>query len=306
MIDLKPIRVFLTVAEQASFLAAARELGMSAASVTRIVARLEAELGVQLLLRTTRQVALTSEGALIAARYRPLMAEFDTVTEELLRAARPDQGVLRINAPLSLGIQMLPEVIDRFRQAYPGISVQLRLTDRLLDVIAEDCDLAIRVSGPPGDKSTIWRKLCEMRLMAVAAPGLMAQGRIPTEPGMAREEGLYMSYGEGPETWEFHQSGARRSLRAGAQVVSNNGDFLVQMAERGAGVCVLPEFLVARGIAAGRLVQVWPDWQLPSLWLTLFYPPYEKLPPLVASFADFFEAFVTSQGGAQPQGSEKS
>lgn len=114
MKDLKPVRVFLKVAELSSFSDASRVLGMTPASVTRIVAKLEADLGQQLLLRTTRAVSLTTAGALVAARYRPVLEQFDRVTDEVTRTTMPDSGHLSINAPISLGLRLLPDLIVQF------------------------------------------------------------------------------------------------------------------------------------------------------------------------------------------------
>lgn len=293
MIELKPIRVLRAVSDLKSFTLAAQEIGLAPASVTRIIAQLEADLGTQLLVRTTRQVALTSAGATVLARYRPLLEGFDEVTDDLQRALRPDKGHLRLTAPVSLGVALLPDVVSSFRTAYPNISVEINFTDTLLDVLEENCDLAIRVSGPPTDKSTIWRKLCEVPRHMVAAPGLFDQAPRPTHPNDLNQR-LLMSYSARgkSEVWELSQGGVHKSVRAGADVISNNGDFLNAMAMAGDGICVLPDFIVDTGLASGRLERVLPGWRASSLWLTLFYPPYEELPPVVGTFADYFEAFV--------------
>ena len=294
--DLKPIRVLIAVSDHQSFSRAARQLGLAPASVTRIIAQLEEDLGTQLLVRTTRKVALTSAGAAAIARYRPLVDGFDEITTDLLREARPDIGHLRLTAPVSLGVQLMPQVIEGFRRAYPGITVEINFTDTLIDVIGENCDLAVRVSGPPRGTSTIWRKLCEVPRHAIAAPGLFDRISEPQHPSELHTD-LMMSYGTGPEVWEFSRSGTKTSVRAGRAVISNNGDFLYSLARRGEGICVLPDFITHAGLRSGEVVKVLPDWMLSSLWLTLFYPPYEKLPPLVETFADFFENFIAQQRG---------
>ena len=298
MEDLKPVRVFLEVARQLSFARAAETLRMTPATVTRIVAALEDRLGQQLLVRTTRQVSLTSAGAMVAARFGPVVEEFDRAAEDITRAARPDLGHLRINAPLSFGIRILPGVIDAFRIAYPRIEVEVHLTDALVDIIAEECDLAIRVSRPPSDKSTIWRKLCEVPRYLVASPSLFDRMPRPDGPD-ALDPGLMLSYSASnrPETWEFSKAGQSRTVRAGKGVISNNGDFLYGLARSGAGMCVLPDFILRDGLDRGEVERVLPDWDLPSLWLTLYYPPYEQLPPIVATFNDFFETYIRDIDG---------
>jgi len=293
MQQIKPVRVFLKIAELSSFAAAARSLKMTPASVTRIVAKLEEELGQQLLVRTTRQVALTSAGAMVAARFGPVVQEFDRVTDEITRAVRPDRGQLSINAPMSLGMRLMPTLVDSFRLAYPKISLNINLTDTLVDIVEEDCDLAIRISAPPGDKSTIWRKICEVPRLAVAAPDLFERTPRPVSPDDL-DPAYCMSYSaQGQaETWSFRKSGVTRNVAAGTAVVSNNGDFLYTLARAGNGITILPDFIVRDGIDSGAVDTVLDDWTVAPLWLTLFYPPYEVLPPLVATFTDFFEAHL--------------
>ncbi|MEL6806547.1 MAG: LysR family transcriptional regulator [Pseudomonadota bacterium] len=293
MIELKPIKVLRAVSDLKSFSQAARALDLAPASVTRIINQLEQDLGTQLLVRTTRQVALTSAGATVLSRYRPLLEGFEEVTQDLQRSIRPDAGHLRLTAPVSLGIALLPQVIAGFQLAYPGISVEINFTDTLIDVIEENCDLAVRVSGPPNDKSTIWRKLCEVPRRAIAAAALFDRLPCPQHPDDLTTEVLMSYGGKGePEMWSFSRAGTQRNIRAGKRVISNNGDFLYAMARRGEGICVLPDFITGDGLQSGAIIEVLPEWSIPSLWLTLFYPPYERLPPVVGTFADYFEAFI--------------
>ena len=298
MQELKPVRVFLEVATLKSFAAAAKSLRMTPASVTRIVAKLEEDLGEQLLLRTTRQVSLTSTGAFVAARYKPLIQAFDKVEQDLEREIQPYRGRLSINAPMSFGLRIMPMLVESFRLAYPNIDLNIHLTDRLVDIVSETCDLSIRVSGPPQDKSTIWRKLCEGPLQVVAAPSLFERHPKPKSPDDLDHK-ICLSYGEeaAPEVWRFEKGALKRPFTSGQSIRSNNGDLLYQFAQSGAGIVMLPNFLVADGLAAGKVVPVLEDWAIPPLWVSLFYPPYETLPPLVATFTDFFEAYLQDLDG---------
>ena len=293
MIELKPIRVLRAVSDLKSFSLAARDLRIAPASVTRIIAQLEVDLGTQLLVRTTRQVSLTSAGATVLARYRPLLEGFEEVTHSLLRANQPDKGHLRLTAPVSLGVALLPEVISGFRLAYPNISVEINFTDTLLDVIEENCDLAVRVSGPPTDKSTIWRKLCEVPRHMIAAPSLFERIPEPNHPGELNPKVLMSYSAQGSaETWELAHAGGNRVVQAGEKIISNNGDFLYALAVAGDGICVLPDFITGNGLKSGEVKLILPGWSVTSLWLTLYYPPYEQLPPIVSTFAEYFETFV--------------
>ncbi|MGD1885623.1 MAG: LysR family transcriptional regulator [Cohaesibacteraceae bacterium] len=296
MDDLRPIRIFLNVARQRSFAAAARDLGLTPATVTRAVAKLERDLGEQLLLRTTRQVSLTSAGAVIAARYGTLVDDLDAMTAEFRKDSLADAGRLRINAPLSFGLKILPGLVDGFRLAYPHVALKVSLTDRLIDVMEEKSDLAIRISQPPEDKSTIWRKICEIPRHAVAAPSFLDRvGRTASPDDLQRAHCL--SYGEGGdgELWSFRKEQVTRSVRASENFVSNSGDLLLNLAQTGAGIAVLPRFMVSDGLAQGTLEEVLSGWTVAPLWLSLFYPPYQHFPPLVATFSDYFEAYLRDQ-----------
>jgi DNA-binding transcriptional LysR family regulator len=220
------------------------------------------------------------------------------VEADLAREIQPHRGRLAINAPMSFGLRILPECVESFRLAYPHIDLRIRLTDQLVDIVAESCDLAIRISGPPTDKSTIWRKLCEVPMQVVGAPALFERVARPQAPEDLPRE-ICLSYGDAdlPEVWRFEQGALKRPFTAGRAVHSNNGDLLYHLARSGAGLAMLPEFHVRAGIAAGEVVPVLEDWTLPPLWLSLFYPPYEALPPLVATFTEFFEAYLKDLDG---------
>ncbi|SON54003.1 D-malate degradation protein R [Hartmannibacter diazotrophicus] len=294
MSELTHIRVFLAVAEQRSFVAAARQLAMTAPSVTRAVNALEEQLGLQLFLRTTRQVSLTSAGAVYAARLGPLVAAFDEAAEEV-RAMHDDaSGPIRINAPLSFGQQILPDIATDFRAAHPKVTLSLSLTDRFIDILTEPYDLAIRISGPPKDKSTIWRKICRVRRVMVASPSYLAIHGTPQSPeDLDPHACLAYDPDALSETWDLTGEGRTRKVRAAGHFAGNNGELIARMAEKGEGIALLPLFIVEEALAAGTLAQVLPGWEAPELWLTLYYPPYDRLPIRVAKFSDFFEDYVT-------------
>ena len=176
--------------------------------------------------------------------------------------------------------------------------MSIQLTDRLVDIVTESCDLSIRLSAPPTDKSTIWRRLCTVPLRAVAAPRLFDRIAVPQTPDDLIPR-LCLSYGadESPEVWDFRKGSVKRTVTAGTAIRTNNGDLLYALARDGVGIVVLPEFLVAEGLKRGEVVPVLPDWSLPQLSLSLFYPPYETLPPLVATFSDFLEAYLADVTG---------
>ena len=294
MNEFSQIRAFLAVAEHHSFVAAARQLAMTAPSVTRAVGALEERLGVQLLLRTTRQVSLTSAGAIYAARVGPLLTEFEKADEEVREQQGEAAGLLRINAPMSLGLQILPDVASGFRAKYPDTTLSLSLTDRFVDIVSDHIDLAIRISRAPRDKSTIWRKICRVRRVLVASPSYLAAAGGIRKPADLHSRAC-LAYDEEAvsETWELSSAGRAHKVRAGQTLAGNNGDLIARLAENGEGVALLPFFIVEPALSNNRLEQVLPEWEPTPLWLTLYYPPYEKLPLRVKTFSDFFEDYVT-------------
>lgn len=292
--ELEAVRVFLAVAENRGFAAAAATLGMTPSAATRAIAALEVRLGVQLFIRTTRTVALTAAGALYAERVRPL-------TEGLARAAQETRetqglvaGTLRIAAPLSLGLKVLPSVLTQFGLAHPSVQVALSLTDTFVDILDGSVDLAIRISGVPADKSTIWRKLCAVPRLLVAAPSYLLARGTPRGPEDLSDHEL-LAYGCDPagENWELRHEGQRAVQRATGRLRADSGDLLAELAVNGEGIALLPRFIVADALASGRLAPVLEAWRPDELWLTLYYPPYARLPLRVATFSDFFEIYVT-------------
>lgn len=292
--ELEAVRVFLAVAEKRGFAAAAAALGMTPSAATRAVAALEARLGVQLFIRTTRTVALTAAGSLYADRVRPLTAGLEQAAQETRETQGLVAGTLRVAAPLSLGLKVLPPVLSQFGLVHPSVRVALSLTDAFVDILDGSADLAIRVSGMPTDKSTIWRKLCPVPRLLVAAPSYLLARGTPQSPDGLSEHDLLAYGGEAAgESWELRYEARRSVVRAAGRFRADSGDLLAALAINGEGIALLPRFIVSDALASGGLVPVLEAWQPEELWLTLYYPPYERLPLRVATFSDFFEVHVT-------------
>ena len=292
--ELESLRVFLTVAELGSFAAAARQLAMTPASVTRTIAALERRLGMQLLVRTTRQVSLTSAGAVYAARVAPLSKALADAAAETREEQGITSGTIRISAPMSLGLKVLPPVLSQFSTLHPQTHVSLTLTDSFVDIVEDAYDLAIRISGPPDDKSTIWRKIFQVQRVLVASPDYLTGRGMPLTPeDLAAHCCLSYRFDAREEQWELTKGPSRRVHKATGAFSANNGDLLARLAVNGEGIALLPRFIVDDDLAAGRLVEVLPEWSTPRIWLTLYYPPYERLPLKVATFSDFFETYIT-------------
>jgi len=297
MNDYKALKTFLAAAEKRNFAQVARELDMTPAAVTRAIAALEDDLGVQLFVRTTRQVSLTTDGAVFAAQIQPAVEALENARKEVRNAHKADQGRLRISAPTWLGKTVLPPILARFKELCPKICFEISLSDGLVDIVDGDYDLAIRISSAPSDKFTIWRKIRAVPRILVAAPG--SRFADMTHPGELTPDDCLAYSGESRrEIWVLSDGNSSMTITAGRAFSANSGEVLADMAAAGAGVAILPGFNIAEHIRSGRLVHVLRDWSPPELWLTLFYPPYQVLPPRIASFSTFFEEEVAAWMGA--------
>lgn len=205
-----------------------------------------------------------------------------------MNANKVDEGRLRISAPVWLVKAVLPEIIAGFLKLNPKMSFQVSLSDGLVNIIEDDYDLAIRISLQPSGKYTIWRKICIIPRILIAAPG--SRFVAMTHPSELKPDDCLAYSGDSRrETWSLSDGGSTVSLSAGRSFGANSGEILADMAATGLGVALLPGFNIAEHLRAGRLVHVFKGWAPPDLWLTLYYPPFQKLPPRIAAFSKFFE-----------------
>jgi DNA-binding transcriptional LysR family regulator len=291
MNDYKALRIFLLAAEKRNFAQVARELDMTPAAVTRAIAALETELGVQLFVRTTRQVSLTTDGAIFAAQVQPAVKTLEEARRDVMNAHKGDEGRLRISAPTWFGKAVLPPILAGFKERYPKMSFEISLSDGLVNIVDDDYDLAIRISSQPSDKFTIWRKIRVVPRILVAAPGSrFVSMQHPNE--LTPDDCLAYSGESRRENWVLTDGVSRMTISAGRAFSANSGEVLADMAASGAGVAMLPGFHVSVHLHTGHLVHVFKGWAPPDLWLTLYYPPYQALPPRIASFSRFFEEQV--------------
>ncbi|MBN7809176.1 LysR family transcriptional regulator [Agrobacterium rosae] len=302
MNDYKALRTFLTAAEKRNFAQVARELDMTPAAVTRAIAALEDDLGVQLFVRTTRQVSLTTDGAIYAAQIQPAFEALENARKDVMNTHKADHGRLRISAPTWFGQQVLPPILSVFRERNPKISFEVSLGDGLVNIIDDDFDLAIRISAAPSDKFTIWRKISVVKRILVAAPGSrFADIQHPSE--LTPDDCLAYSGESRRENWALSDGNGSASISAGRAFSANSGEVLASMAVEGKGVALLPKFHVSGHLRSGKLVHILAEWTPPDLWLTLYYPPYQALPPRIASFSKFFEeevpGFMAHDGGCE-------
>ncbi|WP_138470868.1 LysR family transcriptional regulator [Poseidonocella sp. HB161398] len=295
--EIEELRVFLAVAREASFAGAARTLGLPAPSVTRAVAALEARLGVQLFLRTTRRVSLTPAGADYAAQVAPLLEGLGSAAEELRERHGDLAGLIRLNAPIGFGAETLPAAIASFRREHPQVTFSVLLSDSFVDSVDDSFDLAIRISVAPRDAASIWRRICRVDRILAAAPDYLEARGVPAHPDdLADHACIGHDVRARGESWELRRDGAVARIRAGAELAANNAALMAGLALAGQGIVMLPRFMLEADLDRGALVRVLPGWQPPELWLTLYYPPLERIPARLKLFSEHVERHVTQSG----------
>ena len=296
--EIEELRVFLAVAEEQSFVGAARALGLPPPSVTRSIAALEDRLGLQLFIRTTRRVSLTPAGADYAAEVDPLLQSLGRATETLRERHGDTAGLIRLNAPLAFGTQTLPGIIAQFRILHPQVNFSIVLSDSFVASVDDSFDMAIRISQAPREVSSIWRKICRIdRVLVASATYLKARGRPDHARDLASHVCIAHDSQGRSETWELeNDSGETYRHRAGGVLAANNAALMTELARCGEGIALLPRYIVEADLATGTLQQLLPDWRPPQLWLTLYYPPLERLPARLNLFS---EHVVTSLTGAE-------
>ncbi len=281
------MQTFAAVADAGSFIGAADSLGVSKAAVSRHIADLEARLGVRLIHRTTRRLALTEEGGLFLARSRELIAGVEAAEAELGARGGAARGLLRINAPVSFGIRQLAPLWPEFQDRYPEVRLDVELADRVVDLVEEGYDLAIRIAELP-DSSLISRRLANTRIVLCASPEYLARHGEPRHPAdLADHATIAYSYWEGRDEWRFDGPDGEASVRIDPQLFSNNGDTCRAAALAHRGIILQPTFLVGDDLAAGHLVELLPDYRALELGIYALYPTRKHVAPKVRAMIEF-------------------
>lgn len=297
---IEAMRVFAAVVERSGFSAAADALDMSTPSVTRHIAWLEQRLGTRLLNRTTRRVSLTSAGAAYHERCLKLLAEFAATEAAVTAQSLEPSGTLRVNAPVSFGIARLGALAARFGQLHPQVTIDLDLSDRLVDLVEEGYDVAIRITRQPAG-SLIARPLAEAEVTLCAAPAYLARAGTPASVAeLARHACLGYRYWAGGDEWRLEGPHGEESVRVSERLRANNGDVLREAAIAGMGITLQPDFIVGQALADGRLVRILPRYRIAPVRIFAVYASRSHLAPKVRSFIDFLVA-AFAEGGALPQ-----
>ncbi|WP_035058106.1 LysR family transcriptional regulator [Andreprevotia chitinilytica] len=285
---LSAMQVFVKVVEAGSFVRAAELLDISTTAASRLVADLENHLNARLLQRTTRRLSLTEAGRAYFERATQILADIDEAESALGSETAKPSGVLRVNAPVSFGVRHLSAVLPRYQAAYPDVRLDFTLSDRVVDLVEEGYDLALRITSQPAG-NLVARRIAPIRIAVTAAPAYLATHGTPQMPQeIAGHNCLIYSYGANSDEWRFFdQSGNAQTVKVKGTLRANNGDLLVAAARAGEGLIREPTFLVGDDLKSGTLVHVLPEFTIPELALYAIYPSRRHLSAKVRSFIDF-------------------
>lgn len=281
------MRAFVEAVKANGFAAAARTLDVPRSKVSKQIQALEEELGVQLLMRTTRSLHLTSAGSGYFESARDILAAIDEAEQRAQAGTGELSGTLRINAPMSFGIRVLAPLVPVFNAEHPKVELEIVLSDQVVDPIQGGFDITVRVASLP-DSSLAARPIMPAPRLLVASPAYLERAGVPQAPADL-ENHAFLEYG-------YHQGGMTLLLARGDESVrvrmsgplrANNGDMLAVAAESGMGITLLPEFIVGGAVEAGRLVPLLAEWHAPPIAVNAVFPSSRRMPLKARAFVDF-------------------
>ncbi|MDO7844427.1 LysR family transcriptional regulator [Sphingomonas immobilis] len=278
--DLEAWAIFASVVEHRSFSGAADALGASKATVSKAISRLELRLGQSLFHRTSRRLTLTESGTVLADHARRILADAEAAEEAAHDAATAPEGLIRMTAPMTLGLVTVAPVVADFLKLHPGIEIDLNLSDAKVDIVAEGIDVALRIANLP-DSSLRARRIGPITTHIVAAPGYLAKHGRPTHPAQLGEHAV-LGYTNLTGPLRFTgPNGEEAAFRPAGPLRSNSGDALLPALRAGIGIAMLPDFIVDADLASGTLQAILTDWSPPPIALHLMTPPGNLRPARV-------------------------
>lgn len=286
--DFEAMAILAKIVECGTFVAAARELGLSKATISKAVRRLEERVGAPVFLRTTRRLSLTDTGRSLAARAAEILAQAQEAEEAAMQQASSPRGDIRLTVPMSYGVHRVAPLIAQFLQRYPDIHIDLDLNDARIDMIAEGFDAALRIADMP-DSSLIVRRICPVEQYLLAAPGLIEKyGQLTHPMQLSSLPCLSYAYAARRNVWSFwNDSGEDLSVQPSGPLRVNNGEAMVAALLAGVGFGILPNFLVDSAIARGALVRILPAWHMSRSSLYWVTPSGTHSPLRVRLLGDF-------------------
>ena len=286
--DFEALAVFAKVVELRSFAAAAGELALSKATVSKAVGRLEERLGARLFNRTSRRLALTDAGQRLSERAARLLADGEAAESEALAQSAAPRGHVRLAVPMTFGVKAVAPLLPEFLEEYPEVTIDLHLSDATVDLIGDGFDAGLRIARLP-DSSLIARRLCAMPRYTVAAASYLKRHGRPTHPmQLAQHRCFGYAYLSTPHVWHYtNAAGEQASVRPAGPLRVNNGEALMPALLAGLGIADLPEFIVGEAVAAGDVEVILKGWKQAEGAVHLVTPPGGPRPARVEVLADF-------------------
>ena len=298
MYRLQAMTVFAKVVEQGSFARAAERLDISTSACSRQVAELEAHLDTRLLNRTTRRLSLTESGQAFYERCVQLLADLEEAELAAAESAARPRGTIRLTTSINFGVRHVSPAIGAFMAKYPQVRFDVSLSDRIVDLVEEGYDLAVRI-GSAGGETVVARRLGEARMIACAAPAYLKQYGTPKAPeDLARHRCLTYEYLHARNLWQFRdRDGRERAVRVTGPLHSNNGDLLAAAAVQGVGIAFEPDFILGPDLKAGRLVPLLQSFAAPASPIYAVYQSRRYLSAKVRAFVDFLAERFSGKSG---------
>jgi DNA-binding transcriptional LysR family regulator len=302
MDKLSAMATFVRAVDAGSLSGAARSLPSSLTSVSRQISALEGHFGTRLLLRTTRQLALTDEGRILYEHAKAILGEVKEIEAALSHNRHQPSGRIRVASPSLMGRLVIAPLLAEFLRRYPALSIDLLLVDRAVDLVEEDIHLAIRI-GRLRDSQLVARKLADLRMIVCASPAYLARRGVPEAPGdLAHHDCLVFSDMPGSAEWRFaDDSRAGRKIRISGRLWMNSLDALATAAKDGAGIVRVPSWQAEADLAAGRLVRLLAEYEPAPVPLHLTFQPSRPASPKIRAFVDYL---VERWRGIDPFGAQ--
>ncbi|WP_353192539.1 LysR family transcriptional regulator [Pandoraea pnomenusa] len=287
--DFEGLAMFAKVAEEGSFAAAAREMGVSVATVSRGVARLEDRLGARLLNRTSRQLSLTEFGRTLCEKAGEIYRQAEAAEGAARELSVQPRGLVRLAVPMSFGLRWVAPLMPEFFRRYPDVRIDLHLADSTVDLVADGFDAALRIAALP-DSSLVARRLCAVTQYVVASPDYLAREGRPSHPNeLADRPCLSYAYRARSDVWRFtNDAGEEASVMPTGPLRVTNSDALLPMLLDGMAISELPEFIAGEYLSDGRLEAILTDWSLTTGGLYFVTPSARARPAKVSALSDFF------------------
>ena len=294
MDTLDGMRTFVAVVSEGSFSRAAERLNMSPQLVSKYVAQLETRLGARLINRSTRRLSITEVGQAYHERCRDVLADIDEMENAVGDAAVAAKGTLRINAPMIFGTMHLSSAIVEYQREQPEVSVDLTLDDRVIDIVSEGYDIAIRI-GRLRESSLVARKLAPVRLVVCASPDYLEERGVPDTPQDLKDhECLRYTLASDSDRWQFRERDETHDVQVTGSFLATNGDAIRLAALAGRGLALQPTFIVGDDIRAGRLQIVLQDYELEPMGVYAVYAHRKYLSGKVRTFVDYLGDYFGS------------